>query len=288
MSENQLSDELLHPEFWKNRWREAKEESTLYSQTGKREKFLEFWNSISGFYKHQMAFESTMASGIIDLLAKEGVLHDDSVVLDIGSGPGTFAVPMAPRVSNIVALDPAHMMLDLLKREAREKGITNICPVCVGWEDCNYKKEFDFVFAAFSTCINEAAMLEKMNEASRGHACLIGFFKTEEKILRDELWGKIMKTPYRSNTLNLIYPLNLLLTSGFRPNLKFFKYSFEHQVPVEQLVLRYKSFFNIFNDVDDKTEEIIYGYFQARSEDGIFKNQINREICVMWWEAENR
>ncbi|HSV43907.1 MAG TPA: class I SAM-dependent methyltransferase, partial [Candidatus Bathyarchaeia archaeon] len=194
MPENQLSEQILHQEFWENRWLEAKAGSTIYSRLDNRQKWIEYWNSISGSYSRHMCCERNIANSIIELMRYEGIIGKESAVLDIGCGPGTFALPMSPSVSSIVALDPAEMMLDLLLQEAKQKSLTNISPVCTTWEDTDYSKDFDLVLAAFSTCINEADMLKKMNEASRKYACLIGFFKTEEKVLRDELWREIMGT----------------------------------------------------------------------------------------------
>ncbi len=56
-------------------------------------------------------------------------------VLDIGCAAGTLAVPLAPSVQRITALDPSTVMLSLLKDRCREQNIRNIKIVNGRWED---------------------------------------------------------------------------------------------------------------------------------------------------------
>lgn len=56
-------------------------------------------------------------------------------VLDIGCAAGTLAVPLAPRVKSITAMDPSTVMRSLLDERCREQGIDNIRIVKGGWQD---------------------------------------------------------------------------------------------------------------------------------------------------------
>jgi len=59
----------------------------------------------------------------------------DWSVLDVGCGAGTLAVPLAPRVADITAMDPSTGMRTLLEERCRNQGIDNICIVEGGWQD---------------------------------------------------------------------------------------------------------------------------------------------------------
>lgn len=61
--------------------------------------------------------------------------QSDWSVLDIGCAAGTLAVPLAPCVQRITALDPSDAMLGLLKKRCQKKGIANIDIVKGRWED---------------------------------------------------------------------------------------------------------------------------------------------------------
>lgn len=56
-------------------------------------------------------------------------------VLDIGCAAGTLAIPMAPSVRSITALDASPVMLSLLGERCREQGVDNIRIVHGKWED---------------------------------------------------------------------------------------------------------------------------------------------------------
>jgi SAM-dependent methyltransferase len=53
--------------------------------------------------------------------------------LDIGSGPGRYALPLALKVGRVVALDPSPGMLDGLRQAMVDHGIVNVEPVDARW-----------------------------------------------------------------------------------------------------------------------------------------------------------
>ncbi len=59
----------------------------------------------------------------------------DWSVLDIGCAAGTLAVPLAPAVKSVTALDPSPVMLSLLEERCRDKDIGNIRAVRGRWQD---------------------------------------------------------------------------------------------------------------------------------------------------------
>lgn len=59
----------------------------------------------------------------------------DEVVLDIGCGPGTLAIPLAKQVKEVIAIDFSAQMLAELEAYAAREGVTNIKTYHIGWED---------------------------------------------------------------------------------------------------------------------------------------------------------
>jgi hypothetical protein len=59
----------------------------------------------------------------------------DWTVLDIGSAAGTLAVPLAPSVNRITAMDPSDAMRALLSKRCQKQGFNNIDIVNGRWED---------------------------------------------------------------------------------------------------------------------------------------------------------
>lgn len=77
----------------------------------------------------------TRDSSYVGLFLKHLDLDKDVSVLDVGCGPGTLALPIAERVSQVTALDYSQGMLELLNERAEQQGIKNIRTVHCGWED---------------------------------------------------------------------------------------------------------------------------------------------------------
>jgi SAM-dependent methyltransferase len=53
-------------------------------------------------------------------------LNGEQTVLDLGCGTGQVAIPLAPHVRRVVAVDPEPTMLDEGRRMAAEAGVTNV------------------------------------------------------------------------------------------------------------------------------------------------------------------
>ncbi len=87
-----------------------------------------------------------------DSLTLSEFLPENSNVLDIGSGAGFPAIPLAiarPDL-NITALDSTQKRIDFINRSAEMLGLTNLKAVCHRAEDVtgkNFKESFDIVTA---------------------------------------------------------------------------------------------------------------------------------------------
>ena len=109
----------------------------------KKESASEYWKMAQETQRERI--ESTI-NGI--------TIAPDSRVLDIGSGPGVLAIPLAKRVSHVTSVDPSDGMIQVLKEKMREQGISNIHCIRKLWEDIDIKKDlsppYDIVLASLS------------------------------------------------------------------------------------------------------------------------------------------
>ena len=76
-----------------------------------------------------------MGSSYIDRLLRAIDPAAGDTVLDVGSGPGTLALPLAGMVRQVTAIDYSTGMLEELRSSAKQQGINNIVTVHASWED---------------------------------------------------------------------------------------------------------------------------------------------------------
>jgi SAM-dependent methyltransferase len=90
----------------------------------------EFWDKRApSFAKH------ASASNYIDQFLAIMKPQTHWSVLDVGCAAGTLAVPLAPSVKHITAMDPSTAMRALLKKRCDQAAIDNIAIVDGRWED---------------------------------------------------------------------------------------------------------------------------------------------------------
>jgi SAM-dependent methyltransferase len=123
-------------------------------------------------------------------------------VLDIGAGPGTLAIPLAPLVKDITAVEPGAGMLGVLKAHAGREGIRNITCVQKLWEDIDIARDlqgpYDIVIASLSLTMHDIReALRKMDAASSGSVHLFWFVDMPfwERMSFD-LWQPLHGRPY--------------------------------------------------------------------------------------------
>ena len=96
----------------------------------------------------------------------------DETVLDIGAGPGSYAIPLAKKVSFITATDLAGDMLALLDKQAKTEQVKNIETIQGRWLDIELSKKFDTVLSLNSLGVsavdsNNSTHLDKALEKLR-------------------------------------------------------------------------------------------------------------------------
>lgn len=116
--------------------------------------------------------------------------EEGDTVLDIGSGPGILAIPLAQKVKTVTVVEPSAAMLDLLQAHCREFGIHNITVNHCDWEaiDADTFPKHDYVIASYSLMMeNLKDALAKMDALAKKQVYLYWFsgMTTWEKITSD-------------------------------------------------------------------------------------------------------
>ena len=109
---------------WDEMWRESRA-----GKSWKKKKRSDWDRRAVSFAERNL--DSPFVAQVISHLQ----LEPEWTVLDVGSGPGTLAIPLASQVSRVTALDYSAAMLAELDKRAHAAGQNNITTVQASWAD---------------------------------------------------------------------------------------------------------------------------------------------------------
>ena len=225
-------------------------------------------------------------------LTIEGLdINKDSRVLDIGAGPGTLAIPLAPRVREITAVEPGAGMVAILRKRALEEGITNVSCVQKRWEDVDIALDlsgpYDLVIASLSLTMEDIrAALLKMDAASREYVCLYWFVDMPfwERMYAD-LWKPLHGRPYHSGPkadclFNVLYQMKIYADVEMLPLSKEYRFSSREEMET--------FFYRRFNAQTEGQQKTVRRYLKplTRTPDGKIVISGDSTFAKIWWKKQ--
>lgn len=272
--------------YWAKAWEQARKNSALAIGYANEKGWADYWNAVAQSYSRRNKEIAGHCQELVGWLAGEGILNAETIVLDVGCGPGTYALPLAERVKEVVALDVAENMLQVLCAEAAEKGLAARVRTLLGrWEDVKDEKQFDLVFAANSPAVYNYETLVKMNRVSRKYCCLVSFARGCCLHLRNQLWKKVMGAEISGSAFDVIYPFNILYCEGYYPQVKFMRYTACYRERFEVLREHYLTFFKIFGQQGPGVEKAITEHLLSLSQNGYCEDRAEIHLGIMWWRV---
>ncbi|WP_370572565.1 class I SAM-dependent methyltransferase [Methanomethylovorans sp.] len=207
---------------WNDIWKELMTNQQRLDKSGDKNGHWNKKENAERFWKRTQENSERTDSTLNEL-----PLTSESRVLDIGSGPGRLAIPIARKVSHVTAVEPAAGMMEILKENTKQQGIDNISCVSKRWEDIDVENDldapYDVVIASFSLGmpdIKEA--IRKMEQASSKYVYLYWFAGTtpwEEHSIA--LWPSLYGKNYVPGPkCDVLY--NLLYNMGIYPDVHVF------------------------------------------------------------------
>ncbi len=224
------------PEFWEQTWQEVSRHNPL----GAAYRNPKIWDKMaSGYNKSETDLQERQAreKALIQKLSDLGMIGEGKTVLDLGCGPGNFALAFAEHGSEVVALDVSEKMLEELQKRMPGHLSNRIKPIQADWKMLDlrqhgYEKAFDLVFARMTPACNALDQFEKILSASRNwcyYASWVGHRKDQPL---DEVWQTVTGQPRNRANNQFQIILNLLITRQMYPELWFHKVHWQkHEKP---------------------------------------------------------
>lgn len=254
------------------------------AQKGWQEKGPEEWDK-----KARSFAGRNKSAAYIDLVLSHMVLDPSFTVLDIGSGPGTLAIPLAKKVHSVTAIDFSPGMLDTLQDIAREEQVDNIRTVQCAWEDDWQEKGLqphDIAIASRSMGVKDLpAALGKIDS-----------YATRYVFLTD----RIGSTPFEEGAFaavgrsfspgpDYIYTLNTLYSMGIYPNVTILK--LERDVPYPSMAEAMKSYSWMFSDITPAEMLLLEKYLTGKiihavGDSVTIRRDSPPQWALIWWAKD--
>lgn len=225
----------------------------------------------------------------IDLFLAHLPLGEDLTVLDIGSGPGTLAIPIAREVKTVTALDFSQTMLDTLSELAAAEQLANIKTIHCAWEDdwqVHGIQPHDIAIASRAMGVKDlAAALRKIDDFALQYVFLsdrIG--PTPFEIGAFEAVGR----PFAPGP-DYIYTLNILYTLGIHANVRIL--TLERDITYDSLEEAIASYSWMFNDITPQETAALEQYIagQTIGRDGrrlTVRRATVPQWALIWWQKD--
>lgn len=292
-----MTQSIKEQYFWESAWQKAADRSRSETPAQDREPGrgpgqVARWDRMAKDFARRTGRKraSRRRDETIARLVEKGILTPRSRVLDIGAGPGSWALPMARRCARVTALEPSAGMVEILNEKIRAEGADNIFVDQRTWQAADlgqsgWEGAFDLVFASMTPGVDGPAALRKMIAASRGWCYLSAFSGPGMHRQYAPLWEKFFGRPMPETPNDIIFPFNLLYAMGFRPDLTFSWWDREINWNRDETVRHFTAFFESRMAITPEAAAMIADYVDTRCPDGEYRPE--KPVCrgAMIWDV---
>lgn len=252
----------------------------------------QFWDSRADHFCTNAYCKSAAerVSKLIAMLTEKGMLTKNSSVLDIGCGPGTYAVEIAKRAKEVVGIDISPKMLEYAEKNRKNEKLENLKFMKLDWEqvlleEWNWEMRFDLAFASMCPAINSKNALEKMIRTSRGY-CFMSTFARREESIRDRLAEELIPNWDLKNQGNGVYCcFNILWLMGYYPEITYVDSCWENKFSFREAVEYYCNALPIPGGTSKAQREFIENYLKTLDEGGLITEKVKMKFAWIYWKV---
>jgi len=202
-------------------------------------------------------------------------------VLDVGSGSGTLALPLARAGHAVCAVDFSERMLAILRAQAAEEGLGGLRAIRASWEDdwpAAGIRTADVAVASRSIAVTDLrAALRKLDASARRRVCLTA---AVDGVLPALVAHATVGRDYRRHH-DYVYVVNVLFQMGILPDVRFMRHEWNQpfaDVESARAVIR-----RLIAPLDEREEAQLGRYLEEHlheAGDGPWK--LDQTIVTTW------
>ena len=193
----------------------------------------EYWKDDESARKYWLGKFTNRAEQVEKSLA-ELPITPESRILDIGSGPGVLAIPLAERVAHVTAVEPSQGMMNVMCDLRSEMKVTNLKCVQKTWDEIDIESDldppYDLVLASKSLGMFDIKdAIRKMEAASSKHIHIYWFAgQPTWDLMYQTLWPQIHQTEYQAGPkCDVLF--NVLYQMGIYPQIRSYPSEFRER-----------------------------------------------------------
>lgn len=215
---------------------------------------------------------------LISFFLKEGIIHPDSRVLDLGCGPGKFTQVFAPHVKEIIGIDISENMVEYAKKN--NSSYKNAYFMIMDWgkDSISELGTFDLVFANMCPAIYDIHTLSKMNSVSHGY-CYYSHFSARSNNIGDDL-DLLFKIKHTFSRIPNMF--SYLWEKGYRPTVHYEEKGSESKLSLQDAFIYYQKEYNYGNEKKEQVKSILQNYI---SHDGMIHRKIWFQKGILLWNV---
>ncbi|MCQ2079089.1 MAG: class I SAM-dependent methyltransferase [archaeon] len=240
---------------------------------------LRFWDMYSEQYSGMQ--QGDIPERVVRRLLEVGAMTPDDEVLEIGSGPGTYSLRIAPEVRELTCLDTSPRMLDRLFGRAGEMGLDNIRRLDMDWRDYDDPGSKDLCIATLCPGSGSPESIGRMESTSRRSCALVSWVMNHGDDLNAMIWqylGKDYGYGFRSSTA----VQDWLRDNGREPEVEFLKTTIDADIPVQNLIAKEESAFRA-HGIDAPIGDIVRDILKDELDGDILHYHAVNEMKLIYW-----
>lgn len=226
---------------------------------------------------------------ITGLLLEKQMLHPNSNVLDIGCGPGKFAIEFAQTAHSVTGVDISSKMLQSAAANAAAKRAFNVDFKELDWNkadlaELQWRNKFSLVTAIMSPALGSKEGLDKMLEASSECGLLCHFIERCDSII-DEIKRDVLHRPTvdQFGNTGLYCSFNILWHYKMFPEIAYFDTERERIRTLAEANHHYLNRMGMKEELSPAQKTAALEFIQSKAENGIVKEKTAAKIACIFW-----
>jgi len=257
-------------------WERERLRHPMFGESMSKDNMAECWERSSGTYSFDRYY--TIRDSIINDLSELDVLNKGRCVLDIGCGPGTFAIPMSRYVKSVTCMDGSSGML---KRLAENADTDNIYPLEADWNEYVPDGSYDVAFTSLCPPTNSPESLMKMEKCT-GNTCVYISSINNDDSIHIKIWKKLGKN-YSYVGYNTEYPYRFLKSIGRDAEMRTYSQKSDIELSYDAAFKGEISRLSQYIECDENVNTAVRSVLDAHSKDGVVRYCSDMTLGMIVW-----